>query len=239
MISIPDTEDVTNFVVAVTTKYGLTQRDGFGYGYHSPDSKYPIVKKSKRDALSYWVTHDDKIVSDAVIYHTRIATQGGIEDSTSHPFKSQGIAVTHNGMLYHYDSLKEELTKLGVKFKTEVDSELILHSFNAYGWKFLEEFEKHGVGGTMAIQILHPDGTIQLYRTVTADYKIYEAKEGGVVGMSDGSVFSGLTEIESGTIYTIDKGKVVSKEKKPISLSVTPSTYNVPATYNYKGSCDM
>ncbi len=49
------------------------------------------------------------------------------------------LVLTFNGEIYNYEEIKEELLRLGHKFYTKTDSEVILHGFEQWGEKILDK----------------------------------------------------------------------------------------------------
>ena len=66
------------------------------------------------------------------IGHTRWATHGKPTENNAHPHATDRVAVVHNGIIENFRELREALTKKGAVFKTETDTEIVLHLVDSY-----------------------------------------------------------------------------------------------------------
>jgi glutamine---fructose-6-phosphate transaminase (isomerizing) len=68
----------------------------------------------------------------AGIGHTRWATHGKPTENNAHPHATDRVAVVHNGIIENFRELREALQKKGTVFKTETDTEIVLHLVDDY-----------------------------------------------------------------------------------------------------------
>jgi glutamine---fructose-6-phosphate transaminase (isomerizing) len=151
------------------------------------------------------------------IGHTRWATHGKPNDTNAHPHLSGdgNIAIIHNGIIENYNTLKEALTKLGHTFKSETDTEVLVH--------FIEEIKnKDGLSLEEAVRIALTR-VVGAYAIVVVDKrepnKIVAARKSSplVIGLNEEEYFiasdaTPIVEYTKKVIYLQDEEVAVIKE---------------------------
>src|SRR6202012_4159532 len=66
------------------------------------------------------------------IGHTRWATHGKPTENNAHPHSTERVAVIHNGIIENFRELREALEAKGAGFRTETDTEVVLHLVGSY-----------------------------------------------------------------------------------------------------------
>lgn len=95
----------------------------------SAGSQLHIRKKAGRIAELVQAVAESPAPGTCGISHTRWATHGGATDRNAHPHlcETGDFALVHNGVIENYLALKQQLQEEGVEFRSDTDSEVLVH----------------------------------------------------------------------------------------------------------------
>ncbi|NNM05950.1 MAG: glutamine--fructose-6-phosphate transaminase (isomerizing) [Gemmatimonadetes bacterium] len=103
--------------------------DSAGISVITEEGDLRTVKKPGKISVLEEALNGNRPMGNCGIAHTRWATHGGPTEVNAHPhFSADGdIAVVHNGIIENADELREDLQELGYEFRSETDTEVIIH----------------------------------------------------------------------------------------------------------------
>lgn len=179
-------------------------------------------KKGKVSDLEAFAGNQD-ITGSIGIGHTRWATHGEPNDVNSHPHYSQSgdLVMIHNGIIENYASLKEGLIKRGHTFKTQTDTEVLIH--------LIEDIKKSESMKTGHAVLAALNQVIGAYAIVVLDKNdpntLIAAKKGSpmVIGIGEDEFFiasdaSPIVEYTKNVVYLDDEQVAIIRRGEEVKL---------------------
>ncbi|NEZ46690.1 glutamine--fructose-6-phosphate transaminase (isomerizing) [Clostridium niameyense] len=153
------------------------------------------------------------------IGHTRWATHGAPSNVNSHPHlnMSETIALVHNGIIENYMEIKEFLISKGVEFRSETDTEVIVHLVDHYyeGDLLQAVFKTvKKLRGAYALGVVAKDNPDELI-AVRKDSPLIVG-----IGEDENFIASDVPAILKYTrdVYFLNNGEIVSLKKDKITI---------------------
>ncbi|HOD53187.1 MAG TPA: glutamine--fructose-6-phosphate transaminase (isomerizing) [Candidatus Cloacimonadota bacterium] len=145
--------------------------DSSGLAVIDQDNQLKVYKKEgKIVELERNVSHEaPNLLGYVGISHTRWATHGEPNEVNAHPHldNEAKIAIVHNGIIENYKTLKHNLMNKGYLFKSETDTEVLVHLIHYYYQtekNLLKAVQKmlKVIEGTYGIAVIHQDHPDQI-----------------------------------------------------------------------------
>lgn len=167
---------------------------------------------------------DKDLKSTVGIGHTRWATHGPPNDTNAHPHLSgdERLAIIHNGIIENYDTLRIELEKNGHHFKSDTDTEVLIHLIEHIQNKENVSLETavrlalHEVVGAYAIVILDKDNPDQLIAARNSSPLVIGIGEDEFFVASDATP---IIEYTKNVIYLDDEQVALIKKGEEIKIT--------------------
>lgn len=168
---------------------------------------------------------DHELPGNLGMGHTRWATHGAPNDVNAHPHTSESdnLAIIHNGIIENYTALKEELINRGHTFKSDTDTEVLIHLIEDIQLKNpdvdLSEAVRialNGVIGAYAIVIIDKDNPDQIIAARRSSPLVI-----GIGGEGDYYLASDATpiiEYTKNVVYMEDEEIAVIDRKEGLKL---------------------
>ena len=179
-----------------------------------------LVKAVGRLKVLSELTHDGSTLpGTSGIGHTRWATHGFPSDTNAHPHynKDGSIAVVHNGIIENFVKLKKKLEEKGYEFRSQTDTEVIVHLLDYYySGNPMETIIKvlQRIEGSYALGIMFNDHPEEIYAVRKDSPLIVGHTEDGNILASDVPAVLKYTR----KVYFIENNEIVRLTKEDMTF---------------------
>ena len=206
--------------------------DSAGIALLSDENGLLIYKKSGKVSELEELLKGKELHANTGMGHTRWATHGEPNDINAHPHLSgsEEFAIIHNGIIENYSTLKAALIKRGHTFKSETDTEVLIHLIE-------EVYKNNDVGFEEAVRMSLTQ-VIGAYAIVIISKKdpkyLIGAKKGSpmVIGIGENEHFiasdaTPFVEYTKNVVYLQD-GEIAIIKDTELTIKTIDNTIKTP-----------
>tara|TARA_Y100000590_G_C15741545_1_gene1020454 strand:+ start:4263 stop:6083 length:1821 start_codon:yes stop_codon:yes gene_type:complete len=131
IVGITSTKPVSSSIINSLRKLEYRGYDSAGIATLNQGLINEIKCEGRVDNLEK-STEKINLLGNVGIGHVRWATHGSPSTINAHPHSSESVSVVHNGIIENSSELKRFLISKGHKFKSQTDTEVIVHLITEY-----------------------------------------------------------------------------------------------------------
>jgi len=131
IVGITSNKQVTNSIINSLRKLEYRGYDSAGIATLNNGHINEVKSEGRVDVLEKNLSKSN-LKGNVGIGHVRWATHGVPSTINAHPHSSEKVSVVHNGIIENSTILKKYLIKKGHQFKSQTDTEVIVHLITEY-----------------------------------------------------------------------------------------------------------